>query len=35
MISQFKDFDRNLYLSDFMFIDFGKIIVNPILIEQS
>ena len=32
-MSKFKDFDRDLYFGDFLFIDFEKIIVNRILLK--
>ena len=31
LINQFKDLEWNLYFSDCLFIDFGKITINPIL----
>ena len=35
MTSPFKDFNRNLYFSDFLFVNFGKIIVNLILLKKA
>ena len=35
LIIQFKDLDENLYFDDFLFIDFGKITVNQILILKT